>query len=87
MIAAALAVLADAFTTHRALQAGLTEGNSILRRLLGARPPLWKAILWRAAIFVPLAVFVPVPAFAWWTLAVVLIFVAVRNSRLTEASY
>lgn len=60
--------LADAFLTDRALRRGLVEANPILRRLLGAHPPLVWAIAWRALAIAGLA-WLAMPPIGWWTLA------------------
>lgn len=84
MLFAALAVLADALTTHRALQAGRREGNPILRRLLGARPQLWVALAWRALVFGALVLWVPMPWWGWTIFGGIFVFVACRNASLAE---
>lgn len=84
MIFAALAVLADALTTHRALQAGRKEGNPILRRVLGAKPQLWAAIAWRVLIFGSMVLWVPMPWWAWAIFGGVFVLVACRNATLAE---
>lgn len=67
LVVAALA-LADALLTDRALRRGLIEANPILRRLLGAHPPLAWSIAWRAVVIAGL-VWLAMPAIGWWVLA------------------
>lgn len=87
IVVAALAVLADAYTTHRALRQGRREANPILRRLLGAQPPLWAAIAWRAVVFIPLALWVPMPTWGWLVFSLPFFYVAARNADLIDWSY
>lgn len=85
MIFAALAVLADALTTHRALQAGRREGNPILRKLLGSRPQLWAALAWRALVFGALVLWVPMPWWGWGIFGGIFALVACRNEMLVHS--
>lgn len=84
---AAIGVLADAYETHLCLQDGRREANPILRRVLGAQPPLWAAIAWRAVVFIPLALWVPMPVWAWFVFGGLFWAVAIRNAGFVDRSY
>jgi len=68
IVAVAVLALVDALLTDRALRLGLIEANPLLRRLLGAHPPLVWAIAWRAIVIAGLA-WLAMPPIGWWTLA------------------
>lgn len=87
LIFAALGMLADAYTTHRSLQRSNREANPILRWLLGSRPQLWVAIAWRAAVFLVLVLWVPMPAWGWFVFGALFYAVAARNAGLVDRSY
>lgn len=75
-----IAVVLDAITTHRALQEGRKEANPILARVLGARPTLFKALLYRAVIVTLMVLFIPAPWWGWAILAGIFYTVAARNA-------
>lgn len=87
MTFAAVGMLADALTTHRALQRGRREANPILLRLLGARPLPAVAVAWRAVVFAALALWVPMPAWGWFVFGALFYAVAARNAGLVDRSY
>ena len=62
-------ILADAYTTHRAISGGRRERNKIIRRILGARPQLWLAVAWRLLICGLLFWFTATPWWGWLILA------------------
>lgn len=68
IVTVALLALVDALLTDRALRLGLIEANPVLRRLLGAHPPLVAAIAWRALVLAGLA-WLRMEAIGWWILA------------------
>lgn len=84
MILTALAMLADAITTHQALKLGFREGNSIVRKIFGAKPRLEVAIAWRALVFAVLAIWVPMPWWGWGIFGSLFVLAACRNAALRE---
>lgn len=76
---AVVGVILDAVVTDQALRAGRTEANQVLRRILGARPPIWAAIAWRAIVVAALVVWVPIPAWGWIVFGACFYAAAARN--------
>lgn len=79
VIAVALAAV-DAVVTNEALERGLVEANPILRKALGARPPLWSALAWRGAVLGALT-WAHLPTPGWWALSGILLGAIVWNLR------
>jgi hypothetical protein len=83
-IATALLLVADAVSTDQALRAGRTEANPVLRKVLGAHPPLSIALLWRAAVFTLIHFFGHIPPLGWWLFVPVLTWVVAHNLGLRK---
>lgn len=48
---------------------------------------LWAAIAWRAVVFIPIVLWVPMPAWGWFVFGALFYAVAARNAGLVDRSY